>query len=445
MFVSVALNVLFLERFYVIKNRDLLREQAMVVQKKMADVVDFQTEIEAIDRAEGISISVATMDYTLIYTSYPLKGTTDKIPKEIEQLIQKNSRKEIYSLVEKGNETKRIVYITQTTDGFFIILTKQMKGIEESAVISNQFNIIIGMALLTLGSVFMIRFSNKITQPIIKMSHITERISNLKFDEKVEISNRDEIGVLAKSINILSDKLKMSLDRMQDDIEFQKTLSRNMAHELKTPIGVIKGYAEGLAYGVADNPEMHRQYVQTIVEECDRMDKLVVEMLELSRLEAENYVLDHIKSFAFNELIESVKDRFSNELEDFEISFLYEDACNVQVKGNYDLLERAISNLVSNAIKYNDENKYIRICAKEKPSEIQIAIYNTCKSIDSEEIQKIFDPFYKIDKARSRSSGGHGLGLSIVKSIVELHQGTITAQAIEDGIEFKIGLPHKEA
>lgn len=440
---SVCLNILFLEKFYVIKNKDLLSVQALEIQQYiMIQDGNFQKKIEAIDRTEGISVSIADEDYKVLMTSYPMKRDNNKIPKEIEQLIERNNKIEIYDVVEKSNETKKIVYITQAKNGNFIILTKQMKGIEESAIISNQFNIIIGIALLAFGSIFMIRFSNKITQPIIKMSHIAESISNLEFDERVDITNQDEIGVLAKSINILSDKLKMSLNRMKNDIEFQKTLSRNMAHELKTPIGVIKGYAEGLAYGVATSPEMHRQYIHTIVDECDRMDNLVMEMLELSKLEAENYVLDNVEIFAFHKLIESIKIRFSCEFIDQNIRFIYEESCDVQMKANYELLERAISNLVSNAIRYNDENKYIRIFAKEKQAEIQITVYNTCKGIDSKEIQRIFDPFYKVDKARSRSNDGHGLGLSIVKSIVELHQGTMTVENIKGGIEFSICLPN---
>ncbi|MBN2794553.1 MAG: HAMP domain-containing histidine kinase [Clostridia bacterium] len=441
MLVSVILNLLFLQKFYVIKNKDFLREQALEIQNLMMIDVNFQKEIEAIDRAEGISVAVADFDYTMIFTSYPIRGATSKLPNEIEKLIESSNKKEIYSVVEKSNETSKIVYVTQTKNGKFIILTKQMKGIEESAIISNQFNIIIGISMLILGSIFLIRLSSKITKPIITMSRIAESISNLKFDQKVAINNQDEIGILAKSINTLSDKLKMSLDRMQNDIEFQKTLSRNMAHELKTPIGVIKGYAEGLAYGVASSPEMHHQYIHTIVAECDRMDELVIEMLELSKLEAANYVLEDIEVFPFNKLIESIKSRFSVDFMDKNIRFLYEETSEVQLKANYALFERVISNLVSNAIKYNDENKYIRVYAKEKHNEIQINIFNTCNNIDAKEIQRIFDPFYKIDKARSRSNEGHGLGLSIVKSIVELHNGIISVESIKGGIEFKIDLP----
>jgi signal transduction histidine kinase len=273
------------------------------------------------------------------------------------------------------------------------------------------------------------------------MSKIAEDISNLNFDRKIEVKTQDELGVLAGSINTVSDKLKVSIEGLKNDIEIQKTLSRNMFHELKTPIGVIKGYAEGLAFGVADSPEMREKYVGIIVNECDRMDSLVVEMLELSKLEAKDYSLQNVEEFELGELIDSVKERLEHTLAEQNISFLYEYNSEIRIRANYELLERAINNLISNAVKYNDENKYISLSASENKESIQISVFNTCKGIPQNEIGKIFDVFYKIDKARTRESGGHGLGLSIVKSIIELHQGSISVENKKGGVEFIINLP----
>lgn len=239
----------------------------------------------------------------------------------------------------------------------------------------------------------------------------------------------------------MSDRLKVSIEGLKNDIEFQKTLSRNMFHELKTPIGVIKGYAEGLAFGVADNPEMREKYVGIIVNECDRMDSLIIEMLELSKLEAKDYSLEDIVEFEIGELIASVKKRYAHILSEGKIKFLSEYSGKIYIQGNYQLLERALNNLVANAIKYNDENKYIRLSAAENTESVQIVIYNTCKGIPQNEIGKIFDPFYKVDKARTRERGGYGLGLSIVKSIIQLHHGSISAENKKGGVEFIIKIP----
>jgi signal transduction histidine kinase len=237
--------------------------------------------------------------------------------------------------------------------------------------------------------------------------------------------------------------LKASICDLKDDIEFQKTLSRNMSHELKTPIGVIKGYAEGLLYGVADSPEMRIKYLRIIADECDRMDGLVKEILTLSRLSAKDYILHDIRECDAGKIIKSITERFSNAVKTKGIRFVTDWDSDIKIYANHELLDRAVSNLLSNAIQYCDDNKYISLSLVDTGTVVQITAYNTCGGIPAGEMNNIFNAFYKIDKSRSRESGGHGLGLSIVKSIAHLHGGDITVQNKRGGVAFVLSLPKK--
>lgn len=442
---TILLNVFFLEKYYVIKNKESLSKIATNVINEMQTNSNFLGYIENLDRSEGVSIAVADRNYEIRYSSYAeKKNVKPRLPREQEELIVNKasniSRNPIYTTITKEGQTK-LIYITLLESEEYVILTKSMKGIKESVAISNQFYCIVGVFMLIIGSIVMFRFAGKVTKPIIEISEIAKDISDLRFDRKIEVYSSDEIGVLAQSINSVSDKLRVSIDELKNDIEFQKTLSRNMSHELKTPIGVIKGYAEGLVFGVAEDAKMREQYIDVIIAECDRMDGLVTEMLELSKLEAENYHLENVVEFDLKYLLSSIEQRFAMQIEEAKIRMVIECEQKIRIHANYTLMERALSNLVSNAIKYNDDNRYILIKAQNLTQMVQITIYNTCLPLKEKELNKLFDTFYKSDKARTRGGGGHGLGLSIVKSIVLLHGGSIHAKSVHDGIEFEIQLP----
>ena len=194
--------------------------------------------------------------------------------------------------------------------GEFIILRKPVKGIRENVSIANQFYIFAGLIVIFVGGIVILIFSKKITKPIIEMSNVAENISNLEFDKLVHIESQDEIGKLGESINKISEKLSTSINGLKQDVERRKQLVSNMSHELKTPIGIIKGYAEGLKYGVVDDKEKMAKYCSVLVEECDRMDNLVRELLNHSKMEA-GMVEMNITSFDSGEFISKILERFN--------------------------------------------------------------------------------------------------------------------------------------
>lgn len=445
---GVLLNVLFLEKYYTYKNEYYLKQ----ISTDITAILDqpeseIKKYIEAVDKLEGVSIRVINNQQKVIYTSFPKKENSDesKLPGELEILITDNQQKlkknQVYTIINTQKEqAAKLVYISPTTEHGNIILTKPMSGIQESVSIANQFYMIIGLFMIFFGSVFMLYFSKKLTKPIEEISQVAEEISNLNFENKVVVKTNDEIGSLGESINIMSDKLSDSIDELRNDVKVQKELMRNISHELKTPIGIIKGYAEGLLYGVADNKAMMDKYCGVIVDECDRMDDMVTDFLDLSQLESVMIQLDRA-SFNLSPFILAILERFGPMFLDRNIICEKEITEDLMINADPQLLDRALQNMLSNAIKYNNEKGLIKVIAKNKADRIYIAIYNTGSQIPENEIQHIWDAFYKVDKSRTRNTGGHGLGLSIVKSIVLMHDGEITVENKQEGVLFTITLP----
>ncbi len=434
----VLLNATFLEQYYVIKNEGLFKNVATQVLSALNEP-NPQSILADLDRSEGISIFIADQKYTLKYASQKQR---EKLPREIVEFIkeQKPDSRAAYAVVEKPNAEPKLLYVARHQKDY-MVLTKPMKGIRESVTIADEFFLFGGIFALIVGSLSMLGFSKSLTKPIVEMSAVAHDMAELKFERKVVVKTQDELGVLAQSLNTVSDRLKASIENLKGDIEFQKMLSRDLSHEMRTPIGVIKGYAEGLKFGVADETHMRQKYLDTIISECDRMDHMVKELLDLSKLEAKDFVLTDVVAFRLSSLCETVRERFAPIISEHQINFSVECDSSICISANYSLLERLLSNLLSNAIKYNNEKKIVRLSVREYHNQVEIVVFNTSEDIEEVELAKIFDTFYKIDKARSRKAGGHGLGLSIVSSIAHHHGGTVIARKRMDGIEFVLSLP----
>ncbi|PKM86362.1 MAG: hypothetical protein CVU87_12280 [Firmicutes bacterium HGW-Firmicutes-12] len=224
-------------------------------------------------------------------------------------------------------------------------------------------------------------------------------------------------------------------------MEQRKFLVRNISHELKTPIGVIKGYAEGLQFGVVEDKEKTEKYCQVIAAECDRMDEMVRELLNLSMLESGTFTMN-ATCFAADKIVQSVVERFAPLMDEKEI------ICNALISeselcinADYDLIERAVSNFLTNALNHIDDNKVIEVGAQSVENYIRISIYNSGAHISQQDLTSIWDIFYKTDQARTRQYGGHGLGLSIVRLIAQLHGGKYGVENVQDGVLFYIEIP----
>ncbi|WP_028828590.1 sensor histidine kinase [Proteocatella sphenisci] len=446
--VGSLLNALLLEKYYIKKNEAIFIKTAEVIQEELKKgSVDIDDLIQSIDRADNISIIIMNNNYEVLSTSYPRNlGIRDNVlNNEMRSVIRNGGIRRgdgyIFKVMGKNdNQASALLFASQIQPDKIILMSKQIKGIQLSVAISNEFYLYVGIFMIFLGFIFTTVFSKKISSPIVEMSRIATNISNLKFDERIEIRTEDEIGDLGSSINNISEKLSESIGKLRNDIEQRKQLVRNISHEMKTPIGVVKGYSEALQFGVADTEEKREKYFKVISEECDRMNNMINEILEISMLE-EAVAKPHMKKIKIEVMLTSIAERFESSLKLKKITIQIQCQEDLLIYADYKLLERAVGNFVSNAVKYADEGGEVIMKAFGDQDKVTISVYNSGSHIKPEDLDKIWDVFYKVDKARSRNQSGHGIGLSIVRTIVSIHAGQVFVKNHDNGVEFSMELP----
>ncbi|WP_244834102.1 HAMP domain-containing sensor histidine kinase [Clostridium sp. BJN0001] len=450
----ILLNTFFLKSFYTYKTKGILKNISMTIVDNYENNIDYIYEyIDSISKSDGISTIIVDNSLNIEYNSLNLRLSQKKklIDIDLKRMIldeqKENSAKDKYFVHQtkaKEDNMTKIMSITRIDSNKYLILIKYINGIQNNASIANEFFIIAGFIVILLGSVIILIFSRKITKPIVEMSKVSENISNLKFDKIVNVKSNDEIGTLGKSINEISDKLSKNINDLKHDVERRKMLVRDMSHELKTPISIIKGYVEGLKYGVANNDEKRDKYYKVIVNECDRMDELIKQLLDYSMMEGSLISLN-ISNFNANDFIEDAVKRFKPLFEEKNIDVNIECREDIILNADRELLEKALNNYLLNAVNYciaKENKKEINIKGILREDNFLLSVFNTGNNIPKNELNKIWDVCYRVDKARTREYGGHGIGLSLVKLISKLHKGKCSVVNLENGVIFIIEIPN---
>jgi signal transduction histidine kinase len=362
-----------------------------------------------------------------------------------------------------NNRRNGITYIllsSKLDNGNSLYIRLPITPIQDSAKISNNFIFVIGIAAIILGGVAITFITQRFTKPIEELNDIANEMSNLNFKRKYRINDsEDEINELGKSINTLSDKLedtihklKLSNAELEKDIEekskideMRKQFISDVSHELKTPIALIQGYAEGLVDGVITDEENKKFYEEVILDEANKMDKLVKRLLELMKLEYEDRKFNDTK-FDIVELINEVVKNSKVVLEEKNIEVEFKETTPVYVFADDFYIEQVVTNYFTNAIKNVEEvngKKKIKIAIKNGKEEgkYRITVFNTGKKIDEENLNRIWTRFYKVDESRDRSKGGTGIGLALVKAIMTKYESKYGVTNKKDGVEFYFELP----
>lgn len=354
----------------------------------------------------------------------------------------------IYKVFESRINSHNIELVGELETGQNIFIRSNFESIKESAEISNNFLAYVGGGAIILGIVVMLIVSKRFSKPILELASIADRMSKLDFDVKYDVSTSDEIGQLGESINILSDKLKETIGELKTanneltkDIEnkiqideMRKEFLSNVSHELKTPIALIQGYAEGLLENVSDDVESRNYYCEVIMDEAAKMNSMVKKLLELNHIEFGDNKVD-IQRFDISSLIKGIitSSAILIEQKGAKIEF---DEKEAYVWADEYMIEEVVSNYLSNALNHVDGEMRIRIYYEEHDGRLRVCVANDGKNIPEEELDKLWIKFYKVDKARTREYGGSGVGLSIVKAIMDSHSKPCGVVNTADGVMF---------
>ena len=274
---------------------------------------------------------------------------------------------------------------------------------------------------------------HSVVTPIHMLQVAAQNIKNGNLDFEVEVQNQDEIGELCEDFEEMRKRLKDNAEEKLRSEQQNKELISNISHDLKTPITAIKGYVEGLMDGVADTPEKQNKYLQTVYSKAIDMDRLINELSFYSKIDTNKipYTFHRINVVGY---FEDCAEDLGRELEDEHIGFKYENFVDVSVQmiADAEQIKRVINNIVGNSKKYSDKSeKKIHMTVKDVGDFVQIEIEDNGRGIAAKDLPYIFDRFYRTDASRNSSKGGSGIGLSIVKKIMEDHGGKIWVSSKE--------------
>lgn len=460
-FSGLFINHYWTESFF----EDMAKEEMLDISKeiKTYDLMSksFYQNIAQLEITTNAYIEIYLLPDIIIYSTksnnylYDSDSDSAATPEPKEKNLKILEQPEINpdgSFFDKKQEirgtAKYIVYNSVINDDYAVKIYLSLDVIESNAMLFRNFITILCVLVILILITIHIVYESLVTKPLISINNSTKQLAALNFDVRCPSSSIVEMNELSKNINLLSTSLDMALFDLQEknkqlelDIQKEQMLDKartefisNASHELKTPIAIIQGYAEGLKVGIASK-ESSDEYCDIIMEETQKMNTLVVRMLEICQYESGGYKLMN-QSFNISETVNRYLKRRVKLLKEDGITLVIN--INPEYRGYGDIakIETIINNYISNAVSHVKNENLIIVNCQPVGDKYRVSVFNTGNKIADEDIENIWSSFYRADKAHSRTTGRFGLGLSFVKSIQDLHKNAYGVINRENGVEF---------
>ncbi len=468
----ILVNNFVFGQFYLYSKRQVLKSVYTTVNDyyNNCEEGDLSSELEQIAIKNNFDILIRNNQNINVFTSSKdffstlgqMNEMTSKLHTGSSELIEKSNNYKIIKIKDTQNGVTYVLLSAKLDNNYLLYIRIPINSIQESVKISNNFLYLMAGFAILIAAVIVSYVSRKFTEPILELNAIAKKMSNLDFSHKYRITDADdEINNLGKSINTMSDKLEKTIKQLRNtnielekDIEekskideMRKSFISDVSHELKTPIALIQGYSEGLLENVNSDEESRKFYAEVILDETNKMDKLVKQLLELMKLE---YGKREFTDSVFNivEVEKEVIRKSKVMLEETQVEIKYETPEEINVYADDFYIEQVVTNYITNAIKHVkevNEEKYIKITNEVniEKNNVRIKVFNTGEQISEEHIARIWNRFYKIDESRNRNNGGTGIGLAFVKAIMTNYGKDYGLTNKENGVEFYFDLELK--
>lgn len=459
-------GAVFLESYYIADKKEQVMDAYVkfntAAREGTMDSESFQESLQSSSMTDNISFLVMKTDGKL--RGYSTRNSEqmyfqlwdyilDRESVEMTKILEESENYVLRQSLERMTDIEYLEMIGTLDNGDYFIMKTPLESIRDSVMIANHFYTLIGAALIIVSGIIIYLFSRKVTKPVMELADISKRMTALDFDAKFESKGENEIDVLGEHMNQLSEalektisELKTANNELRRDIEqkekideMRKEFLANVSHELKTPIALIQGYAEGLKDGISDDPESQEYYCDVIVDEAKKMNTMVRKLLTLNEVECGQETIS-LERFNVAELIEGVAQSYSLLIDQKEGKLRLKVQNPLYVWSDEFKIEEVLTNYISNACNHLDGERIIEIKAEQNGGKVRISVFNTGKQIPEEDIERIWEKFYKVDKAHTREYGGSGIGLSIVKATMESVNGTYGVKNYINGVEFWIEL-----
>ncbi len=468
------INMAFMESFYVQNKKEAIIEAYRSIDNAISsgDITSDEFDIEIMRTSERYNIEMIVLDAD----SKTIKASTSNAER-LARVLWENMISpatgyvidnitvldvgENYTLQKDEDRVTGREYLEMwgvVGNGNLVLVRSTMESIKDNVVISNTFMAYVAIIAIVVGSIIILYISKRVTDPIKKLYYISDDMKKLNFEAKYESGGgyHSEIDALGSNMNELSKILETTIKELKNanvslkrDIaqkeeidEMRKEFLSNVSHELKTPIALIQGYAEGLKEGISDDADSRDFYCEVIMDEASKMNIMVKKLLTLNQLEFGNDAAN-MERFNIVELI-------SNYIKSADLLAKQKDAIikfdeyePIFVWGDEFKVEEVLMNYISNALNHIEGERIVEVKLTLKDNHVRVSVFNTGKPIPQESIGHIWEKFYKVDKARTREYGGSGVGLSIVKAIMEGMNQDYGVVNYDNGVEFYFELETK--
>ena len=462
----IIINNIVLETFYIYNKKDIEKYLYEQINEKINNdesqesITEFVKEQSTKNNLDIYIINKENSDYIVsnqakIKNIEGLKRTINYNERgKIGEVLYSTSNITIKMVKDNQSERIYIVMLATLDNGAEVFAVTPISAIKESLRVSNQVLIFVGIISVLISAVIASVVSRHFSNPILELNGIAKKMTDLDFSQKyISRDSDDELDELGKRINILSDKLEQTITELRENNdelergikekskidEMRTQFISDVSHELKTPIALIQGYAEGLIENVNNDDESRKFYAEVILDEADKMDKLVKQLLELMKLEYGKREFNNTKFDIVSLIREDIR-KSDVMIKEQNIDVTFENKEPIYVLADDFYIEQVITNYLTNAIKYSTKiegKRAIVIDVAELPNDmVRVSVYNTGKNFTEEEMKAIWGRFYKVDSSRNRESGGTGIGLSFVKAVMNNYKNKYGVKNKTNGVEF---------
>ncbi len=456
----LLLNTMFLGQFYLWNKTKILSNSYYKIDAAAKEgslySEEFDIEFERMCANNNLAIMIINPDQTVVQSS--LSDTQTMLKYFMELLISfSESLPDKYMIQKRHDMRMKSDYLVMwgiLSDGRLIIARSALESLQESSDLTNRFLFMIGGIAAVIGAAAAGIVTRRITNPILELTELSTRMANLDFEAKyMPGTYRNEIDFLGEHMNEMSEKLERTISELKSANnellldnerktridEMRREFLSNVSHELKTPLALIQGYAEGLQECINDDEESRDFYCEVIMDEADKMNQMVKKLLTLNHLEFGDDAVS-MERFNLTELIEGVVNASSILIQQNAITVRFDSSGPLYVWADEFKIEEVITNFLSNAIHYVMYEKRIDIFYTLKEDCVRVSVFNTGDPIPEDDLEKVWIKFYKVDKARTREYGGSGIGLSIVKAVMDSMNRQCGVLNRDGGVEFWIEL-----
>lgn len=453
--ILLAANAFLLEPYYASRTRGSFEEILRTMSSAPADAASLTRAAKDLAAGTGYKIVVTDREGLVRASSAPefQEGQTFPLPKDqLEFFLQRRERlargERFFGILDAAPRGPSVIQLMAGMGGAnFLAVTQPLDQLRRSTAVASGFLLLVGCFLLASEFAVVLALSGGLTRTILELADVARRVAGGHLGARYGKKRKDELGVLGESLDAMSAALAWNIEELKTanrelaiKVKAQDAFLAGASHELKTPVGLVRGYAEALRLGLHSSEAERDELADVILKEADHLDRLVRDLTQAAALAGAGRILAPSEGDLFRTVSDAAA-RFSREAGERRIEVRVEGPGSIPARYDADRVVQVVDNLLSNALRHTPEGGRITVRTGAGEREARIEVENTGDPVAEEHLLNLFEPFYRADPSRSRASGGTGLGLAMVKAVAEAHGGRCGARNVPGGFLVWVELP----